>query len=173
MLSDRLRNVSTAVWRKHNHSDTAYLPANSIFTGTEYTFTTIFPFELTPVVALFASGSVQRYQTDNAPWQSYSLAGWGAGMSFHFIDPVLRTNLPWVISLTGSMQWWHYDEPDLVVDPNAYRDQRDLILNVSLAIPFDERTTLAVSAGRFVRQASIPNYAFENNSLMFGVSWRF
>jgi hypothetical protein len=35
MLSDRLRNISTAVWRRHNNQDTAYLPTNSLFRGTE------------------------------------------------------------------------------------------------------------------------------------------
>jgi hypothetical protein len=173
LLNDRLRNVSTAVWRKHDHSDTSYLPTNSLFKGTEYTFNTVFPFQLTQIVSLFGSGSAQRYQTEQAPWQSYSLWGFGGGMSFRFPDPVLKTGLPWTVALTGSMQWWHYDAPDVVVDPTEYRDQRDLILNLSLAIPFDDRTTLTLSGGRFVRQASISNYAFDNNNIMFGISWRF
>ncbi|HYD06982.1 MAG TPA: tetratricopeptide repeat protein, partial [Reyranella sp.] len=75
MLSDRLRNVSTAVWRRHDHTDTNYLPTNSLFKGTEYSATTVFPFQLTPIISIFASGSAQRYQTDQAPWQSYQL--WG------------------------------------------------------------------------------------------------
>jgi hypothetical protein len=173
MVSDRLRNVSTAIWRKHDHGDTSYLPTNSLFKGTEYTFNTVFPFQLTPIVSLFGSGSAQRYQTDQAPWQSYSLWGFGGGMSFRFPDPVLKTGLPWIVALTGSAQWWHYDAPDVVVDPTAYRDQRDVIFNVSLAVPFDDRTTFTLSGGRFVRQASIVNYAFENNNFMFGISWRF
>ncbi|TMJ33051.1 MAG: hypothetical protein E6G95_00480 [Alphaproteobacteria bacterium] len=173
LLSDRLRNVSTAIWRKQDHPDTSYLPTNSLFTGTEYTFNTIFPFQLTPMVGLFASGSAQRYQTEQAPWQSYGLWGFGGGMSFRFPDPVLKTGLPWTISLTGSMQWWHYDAPDVVVDPTEYRTQQDLILNLTVTIPFDERTTLTLTGGRFVRQASISNYAFENNNVMFGISWRF
>ena len=49
MLSDRLRNISTAVWRRHNNQDTGYLPTNSLFRGTEYSFTTVFPFDLTQV----------------------------------------------------------------------------------------------------------------------------
>ena len=40
-------------------------------------------------------------------------------------------------------------------------------------MPFDERTTFSLSGGRFVRAATLPNYAFDNNSFMFGVSWRF
>jgi hypothetical protein len=35
------------------------------------------------------------------------------------------------------------------------------------------RTTFSLSAGRFVRGSSIPNYEFANNSFMFGVNWRF
>jgi tetratricopeptide (TPR) repeat protein len=173
MLSDRLRNVSTAVWRRHENTDTAYLPTNSLFRGTEYTFNTVLPFQLSPMVELFASGSAQRFQSDLAPWQSYSLWGVGGGMTFRFGDPVLKTGLPWTVSLTASEQWWHYDAPDPTIDPTTYRDQTDFIFNLTLAVPFDERTTFSVSGGRFVRQATLPNYAFENNNVMFGISWRF
>jgi hypothetical protein len=173
LISDRLRNVSTAVWRRHEHNDTSYLPANSLFRGTEYTFNTIFPFELTPNISVFASGSAQRYQTDQAPWQSYQLWGFGGGMSFQFPDPVLRTGMPWTISFTAGAQWWRYDAPDPVIDPTTYRDQQDVITNLILAIPFDDRTTVTFSGGRFVRTASLPNYAFINNNVMFGVTWRF
>ena len=125
------------------------------------------------MVTLFASGSAQRFQSDLAPWQSYQLWGIGGGMTFRFADPVLKTGLPWTVSLTASEQWWHYDAPDPTVDPTTYRDQTDFIVNLTLAIPFDERTTFSVSGGRFVRSATLPNYAFDNNNVMFGVSWRF
>jgi hypothetical protein len=46
-------------------------------------------------------------------------------------------------------------------------------MNLTLAVPFDERTTFSLSGGRFVRSATLPNYAFENNNVMFGISWRF
>jgi hypothetical protein len=173
MLSDRLRNISTVIWRRQNHADTSYLPTNSLFTGTEYSANTVFPFQLTPIVSVFLSGSAQRFVTDLAPWQSYRLWGVGGGMSFRFDDPLFKLGLPWTISLTASEQWWHYDAPDVLVDPTAYRDQTDFILNLTLAVPFDERTTFTVSGGRFVRSAAIPNYAFENNNVMFGISWRF
>jgi hypothetical protein len=173
MLSDRLRNITTAVWRRHNNQDTSYLPTNSLFRGTEYSVNTVFPFDLTQVVSLFASGSAQRFLSDLAPWQSYQLWGLGGGMSFRFIDPALKTGLPWTISLSASNQWWRYDAPDPTVNPNTYRDQSDFIMNLTLAIPFDERTTFSLSGGRFVRSATLPNYAFENNNVMFGISWRF
>jgi tetratricopeptide (TPR) repeat protein len=173
MLSDRLRNISTVVWRRQNHPDTAYLPTNSLFTGMEYSANTVFPFQLTPIVTLFASGSAQRFQADQAAWQSYQLWGVGGGMTFRFPDPVLKTGLPWTVSLTATEQWWHYDAPDPTVDPGVFRDQSDFILSLTLAVPFDERTTFSVSGGRFARTATVPNYAFENNNVMVGLSWRF
>ena len=173
MLSDRLRNISTVIWRRHNNQDTSYLPTNSQFRGTEYSATTVFPFDITQIVSLFASGSAQRFQADLASWQSYQLWGLGGGMNFRFLDPVLKTGLPWSVSLTASNQWWHYDAPDPTVDPNTYRDQSDFIVSLTLAVPFDERTTFSLTGGRFVRSATLPNYAFENNNIMAGVSWRF
>ncbi len=173
LLGDGLRSISTVVWRKHDNNDTSYLPTNSLFRGTEYTVNTTLQYQLTPIVTVFASGSAQRYQTEQAPWQSYQLWGIGGGMSFRFIDPVLKTGLPWSVSLAVAEQWWHYDAPDPIVDPTAYRNQSDFIGTVTLAIPFDERTTFSLSGGRFARSASVVNYAFVNNNVMFGVSWRF
>jgi hypothetical protein len=122
---------------------------------------------------LYAVGNVQRFTADIAPWQSYSLYGVGGGFTFRFPDPVLRTGLPWTISLSATEQWWSYDQPDIVVDPGVLRYQNDTILSIVLAVPFDERTTFSLSAGRFVRAATVANYEFENNSFMFGVNWRF
>ena len=68
---------------------------------------------------------------------------------------------------------WNYDQPDPIVDPSASRQQNDVILNITLSVPFDERTTMTVSGGRFVRTSNIPNYEFTNNSFLMGVSWRF
>lgn len=173
LLGNGLRSITTAVWRKHDNTDTSYLPTNSLFRGTEYTGTTFLQYQLTPIISIFATGSAQRYQTEQAPWQSYQLWGVGGGMSFRFPDPVLRTGLPWTVSVTVGEQWWHYDAPDPIVDPGVYRNQTDFIGTLTLAIPFDERTTFSLSGGRFARTASLPNYAFDNNNVMFGVSWRF
>ena len=94
-------------------------------------------------------------------------------MSFRFIDPVLKSALPWTVTLSLTENWWTYDAPDPQVDPNTMRFQADTIANLTLAIPFDDRTTFSVTGGRFVRTATLANYAFENNSVMFGIGWRF
>jgi hypothetical protein len=173
LLTDRLRNITLAIFRRQNNQDTSYLPTNSQYRGNSLTLNTAFQYEIVPSLMLFATGSAQRFLADIAPWQSYTLWGVGGGMAFRFPDPVFKTGLPWTINLTVGEQWWTYDQPDVVVDPNTMRYQNDTILNIVLAIPFDDRTTFSLSGGRFVRAATVPNYAFENNSFMFGVSWRF
>jgi tetratricopeptide (TPR) repeat protein len=173
LLSDRLRNVSTFVFRHHDAQNNWYLPTNSQFTGMEYSAASTFQFQLSPIVQLFAILSGQRFEASNAPWQSYQLGGVGGGFGFKFIDPFLKTGLPWTINLSVTEQWWAYDAPDPTVDPNTFRDQTDTIANIVVAIPFDDRTTFSVTGGRFVRNATISNYAFTNNSLMFGLGWRF
>jgi tetratricopeptide (TPR) repeat protein len=173
LLADGFRNSTIVVFRRQNNQDTSYLPANSQYRGTSLSANTVFQYDLGPLLSLFAIGSVQRFYADLAPWQSYSLYGVGGGFTFRFVDPVLRTGLPWTISLSATEQWWSYDEPDIVVDPGTMRYQNDTILSLVLAVPFDERTTFSLSAGRFVRGATVPNYEFANNSFMFGVNWRF
>jgi tetratricopeptide (TPR) repeat protein len=173
LLSDRLRNVSTFVFRKHDAQNTWYLPTNTQFRGMEYSANSIFQYQLTPIVQIFGILSGQRFEAENAPWQSYQLGGFGGGFSFRFPDPVLGTGLPWTISLSVNEQWWVYDQPDPTVDPNTFRYQTDTIANVVFSVPFDDRTTFSVTGGRFVRNATISNYEFINNNIMFGVSWRF
>lgn len=173
LLSDRLRNVTTVVWRKHDNQNTAYLPANSQFRGTEYTATTTFQFQLSNLVTLYGTGSGQRFETERTIWQNYTLLGAGAGMAFRFADPLFKTTLPWSINLSATEQWWSYDAPDPTIDPNTLRFQNDTILNIVLNVPFDDLTIFSISGGRFVRGATLPNYAFENNSFMFGVTRRF
>ena len=173
LMSDRLRNTTNLVYRRLMYQDSWYLPFNSSYTGNEYSANTTFQYALTDVVALFANGNLQRYMTDNTPAYSYVLMGVGGGMQFRFADPLFRSQLPWVISFSANLQWWTYDQPDPVIDPSVTRQQNDTILNVTLSVPFDERTTMTVSGGRFVRSASLPNYDFVNNSFLLGVSWRF
>jgi hypothetical protein len=139
----------------------------------EYSTNSTFQFQLSPIVSLFGTASAQRFQAEEVAWQSYQLWGVGGGMSFKFADPVLKTGQSWSVSLSVTEQWWAYDAPDPSVDPTTMRYQTDLIANLVLAIPFDDRTTFSLTGGRFVREATLSNYAFENNSLMFGVSWRF
>lgn len=173
LLSDRLRNTTNAVWRRMLYPNSSYLPTNSQFTGSEYSGNTTFQYKLTEIVSLFANGNLQRYQTDNTPWQNYLVAGVGGSMQFRFPDPLFKSELSWSIALSGNAQWWTYDRPDDVVDSTVTRQQNDIILNITLAVPFDERTTMTISGGRFVRSANLPNYSFVNNSFLMGVSWRF
>jgi tetratricopeptide (TPR) repeat protein len=173
LLSDRLRNVTTFQWRRHDNTDNWYLPTNSQYRGVEYTATTGLQFALSNLVTLFSTGTATRYQTDQTPAQSYVLYGIGGGMTFRFADPVLKTGLPWTVTLAVTENWWSYDAPDPTIDPNTLRIQTDTISSLTFAIPFDDRTTFSVTGSRFVRNASLANYAFENNSVMFGIGWRF
>ena len=173
LLANGFRNTSVAVFRRQDNQDTSYLPTNSQYRGNSMSVSTAFEYQLAPTVLLFSIGSAQRFDADIAPWQSYSLWGVGGGFAFRFLDPLLKTGLPWTINLSVSEQWWIYDQPDVVVDPNTMRYQNDTILSLVLTVPFDDRTTLSLSGGRFVRASTVPNYAFENNSFMFGVTWRF
>lgn len=173
LLSDKLRNTTNFTWRRQMYQNSWYLPTNNQFTGTEYSANTTFQYLVNEGLMLYANGNLQRYQTDSTPWQNYMLYGAGGGMSFSFTDPLFKSEMPWSISLFANMQWWYYDQPDAVVDPSVTRQQTDTILNITLSVPFDQRTMFTVSGGRFVRSSDIPNYAFTNNSALIGVTWRF
>ena len=174
LLSDRLRNTSIVSWRELKYQDSSYLPQNSLFTGLQLSASTNFQYKVTDAVTAYVFGNAQRYLTAQAyPWQSYMLEGVGAALSYRFIDPIFKSQLPWNVTLSVAQQWWQYDAPDPTIDPNTGRAQSDTILSLVLSIPINERITLSVSGGRFNRAATVPNYAFANNDFMAGLSWRF
>jgi tetratricopeptide (TPR) repeat protein len=173
LLTNRIRNDSVFTWRRQEHPDTWYLPTNSQLTGVELNASTAFQYQVNDLVTIFALGNFQRFETAQTPWQNYTLWGAGGGLSFRFPDPALKTGLFWSISLNVVEQWWAYDSPDPIVDPGTLHQQSDTIANLILTIPFDERTTLSLSGGRFNREATVQNYAFTNNSFMIGITWRF
>jgi tetratricopeptide (TPR) repeat protein len=173
LLGTEFRNVTTLLWRRHNHTDTWYLPTNNLFRGTEYSGTTIFQYQLNQTVGLFVTGSAQRYETDVYAAQAYAVWALGGGLILRFADPVFNSGLAWTLTFTASHLWWNYDAADVQVDPTIVRQQNDFIFNVTAAIPFDDRTTFTISAGRAARTSNLPNYVFDNNSVLAGVSWRF
>lgn len=173
LLADRLRNTTILVGRRQLHPNTWYLPTNDQFNGWEYSGNTTFQYQIAPTVALFGNANIQRYLTDSTPWQNYEVVGTGGGLQFRFADPLFKSDLPWGIALSANVQWWVYDQPDATVDPTITRQQKDTILSLALTVPFDDRTTMTVSGGRFVRTSNITNYQFTNNSFLMGVSWRF
>jgi Tetratricopeptide repeat len=173
LLGDRLRGNTVFLFRRHENQDTNYLPTNSQFRGIELSANSNLLYELTPLISLFANGNAQRFEADTTLWQSYQLFGAGGGFAFRLPDPVLKTGGFWTFAFNAAVQWWKYDAPDPTVDPNQDRYQNDTILNVTATIPLDDRTTLTVSGGRFNRASSVPNYAFTNNSVLFGIGWRF
>ena len=149
------------------------MPANIQYNGTAYIGTSTFEYAITPALGLFGTGMGSRFQAANTPAQGYMLWSLGGGMAFRFPDPLFSSLHAWSLGVVYTQQWWTYDAPDPTVDPTTARTQLDSIVSITLSVPFDERTTMRVSAGRFSRGSNLPNYAFANNTAMLGVSWRF
>ena len=149
------------------------MPTNSQYRGLELSGASNLTYELSPLISLFGNGNISRFEADTTLWQSYQLFGFGGGIAFHIADPILKTGGFWTLALNAALQWWVYDAPDPTVDPTLYRYQNDTIVNITASIPLDDRTTLTVSGGRFNRASNISNYAFTNNSVLFGIGWRF
>lgn len=173
LLGSGLRSSTILLYRRHDNQNTTYLPTNSQFRGLELSGASNLLYELTPLISLFGNANISRFEADTTLWQSYQLFGAGGGFAFHLPDPILKTGGFWTIAFNVALQWWVYDAPDPTVDPTLDRYQKDTIMNVTASIPLDDRTTLTVSGGRFNRASNISNYAFTNNSVLFGIGWRF
>lgn len=173
LLTDQLRNTSSFLIRRHDHQDNWYLPTNSLYRGIEYTGLTSFQLQLSPLLILYTNALLQRYVTEQTAYLNYTLWTAGGGMAIQFKDPAFKTGLPWGINLGIAQQWWLYDQPDPTIDPNTTRFQQDTVLSLAITIPFDQATIFSVTGGHYLRLATIPNYAFQNDSVMLGITRRF
>jgi Tetratricopeptide repeat len=87
--------------------------------------------------------------------------------------PLLPGELPWNTSLQATRAWINYREPDATIDPNVTRRDRDWRLSLSTSVPVTDQWGLNVTVARFMRDSTLPNFAYTNTSVAVGATFRF
>jgi len=94
-------------------------------------------------------------------------------MAVVYHPPLLPGELPWNTALQATRAWIDYREPDLTVDPNETRRDRDWRLSLSTNVPITDQWGVNVTVARFMRDSSLPNFAYNNTSVAVGATFRF
>ena len=94
-------------------------------------------------------------------------------VGFVYKPPLVPGELPWNTTLQATRAWINYREPDPTIDPTETRRDRDWRLSLSTSVPITDQWGLNVTAARFMRSSSIPNFAYTNTSVAVGATFRF
>ena len=94
-------------------------------------------------------------------------------LGFVYRPPLVPGDLPWNTTIQATRAWIDYREPDPIVDPNETRRDRDWRLSLSTSVPITDQFGVNVTAARFMRGSSIPNFAYTNTSVAVGATFRF
>ena len=80
---------------------------------------------------------------------------------------------PWTTSATLSRSTTRFDEPNVLVDPNVGRRDREYEFTLFTAVPVTDAVTFIGTLQRNVTESTLPNFEFVNSSVTLGASWRF
>ena len=93
--------------------------------------------------------------------------------SRNYFAPFALTGENWTSSLTASVAYTSYDEPDPLVDSSRARREQEVRINFLTAVPVTSEWTIIGTLARSVQDANLPNFEFNNNAATIGASWRF
>jgi hypothetical protein len=94
-------------------------------------------------------------------------------LSVVYKPPLVRGDLPWNTAIQATRAWINYREPDPTIDPDVTRRDRDWRLSLSTSVPITDQFGLNVTVARFMRDSSLPNFAYTNTSVAVGATFRF
>jgi tetratricopeptide (TPR) repeat protein len=80
---------------------------------------------------------------------------------------------PWTGTIGFTRIWRNYGAPDVLIDPNDTRNDREWHLGASLEIGIVERITAVLQIERAWVDSTIPNYAYRNLTGVAGLSFTF
>ncbi len=127
---------------------------------------------LSPTFSLNVAPSLTRQNTDNDSDANTEYA-FGVGFLFSFDSPIKWLSAPWALIGNATRAYTKYDSPDLTISTAQIRTDRDWRLSLTQAIPLSEDWSLVATLGRTLRTSTLPNFAYENDSVTVGANLRF
>lgn len=171
-FSDKLRGTMTVLGRRRDYVNNPDAPTNTNSSGTEAAGFADLRIVVLPSVLLTVGGNVTRY-TAATSFESFWEYGMGAALAWRFTDPLGLNGRSWVLTLSSSVQFADYDQPNALIDPLVARRHTDFHVGLLLAVPLTADLSLLGQAAYNQRSASLNNYAYDAFSTLLGVSWRF
>jgi hypothetical protein len=100
-------------------------------------------------------------------------ASLGAGYTVAFDGPFALDERPWSLGLSLGRTWTNYLGADPTIDPTVKRRDRQWQASATLSVPVAAAWTgyAQVAAARY--QSSLPNYEYDNLTIVFGLTRSF
>ena len=169
--SGTLLQINTEA-RNKSYTNTGSFPTVTDQDGNEFLAHGQIIQALTDELAALFSGTFSKLNARN-PAQGYKYYDYGLGLSWSFDAPFKLTERPWNLTATAVRAFYIYDQPDVTVDPNDTRFDRDWRFAFINQVQLDDAFSVITTIGRTIRQSSIANYEYNNNYASIGLSWRF
>lgn len=97
----------------------------------------------------------------------------GLSYTLAFDGPFSLIELPWSATFALNHAWTNYYAPDQVIDPDVKRKDRTWKGLVTISVPVSETLTAYVQATAARYNSTLPNYEYDNLSIVFGLTHGF
>jgi hypothetical protein len=128
--------------------------------------------QITDELAALVSGTILKLNARNGS-QGYRYYDYTLGLSYNYDAPFNLTEQSWNVTGAVTRGYYIYDQPDVFVNPDSTRYDRDWRFSVVGAVPVADDVTIIGTLGRTIRQSSIENFVFNNNYVTLAAQWRF
>jgi tetratricopeptide (TPR) repeat protein len=115
----------------------------------------------------FRHGSAQTIFND---YSQYTVAGI---YQITVPPPLAAFEFPWALVFNAARIWSEYGGPDPSIDPGVTRHDREWRLSATLALPFTPVLSSFVQFQSSLINSTLPNNAFDNHTVMIGVTRSF
>ncbi|MGE0154915.1 MAG: tetratricopeptide repeat protein [Reyranellaceae bacterium] len=159
-------------FRDRRYHNTADKPFNDLRDGQEYAGRFGFDHAVNDWLGISATVGYARYHAD-AGWEAYREWLVGIGVTVQPFPSPFVDGQNVVFAFTAARLGSHYDDPDVTVDPDVKRKDKDWRFALTMNLPVEESWSVVVQGGYNRRESSLPNYEYKNWYTMTGVAWRF
>jgi len=97
----------------------------------------------------------------------------GANVMQRFAAPFSLGTAPWTATLGTAFSWIDYRSPDPAIDPGTTRADREWRISASNVIPLSPDWSVLLQAEYVKNNSNLPNYDYDNASVILGVTRRF
>ena len=87
--------------------------------------------------------------------------------------PVLSGRKAWDVSVTGQAGIRRYASPDPTIDPDEKRQDTNFAIGLGLGIPLSRDFSLTTQLRQQWRLSNLPNFEFDNTSVLTGIRFAF
>jgi hypothetical protein len=127
---------------------------------------------ITPMFRLQAHGVYVRNSAQMG-FNSYDQLGADVGFVWEFEAPLADSAQRWSIATSIGKIWSDYNDPNPLVDPLMTRKDHEFRAGVALDAPLGGGIAVGAQFLAMQNRSSLPNYRFNDYSVMFGPSFRF